>query len=307
MQSTSCVAALRGVDKRYGRIAALDGIDLQVRRGELLALLGPNGAGKSTSIALLLGLIRPDRGRAELFGDDPRHLRARRCIGVMLQSAMLPATLRVGELLRLTARYYPQPRPLADSVALAGIEDLLRRPYGKLSGGQQRRVQFALAVCGRPRLLFLDEPTVGLDIQARQTLWATIRTLVDQGCSVVLTTHYLEEAEALADRVQVMAHGRVIHEGTVEALRDRVAVKQIRCVTTLSSEQLRAWPQIAEVHRHEGRLHIATTDAESVTRRLLAADAGLSGLEVRRAGLAEAFRDITRDAAAPPTHAREVA
>jgi len=296
MQNPSSVATLHGVVKQYGRIKALEGVDLEVRPGQLLALLGPNGAGKSTSIALLLGLIRPDRGRAELWGTDPQRLRARRGIGVMLQSAQLPTTLRVGELLRLTASYYPQPRTLADSAGLAGIEDLLKRPYGKLSGGQQRRVQFALALCGRPQLLFLDEPTVGMDIEARRKLWDAIRALVADGCAVVLTTHYLEEAEALADRVAVMARGRVIHEGSVDDLRARVAVRRIRCLSMLSCEQVRSWPQVSDAEQRDRHLHIATTEAEAVVRRLLDADPGLSELEVQRAGLAEAFTELTRTA-----------
>ncbi len=307
MHTSNCVAALRGVDKRYGRITALDGVDLSIHPGELLALLGPNGAGKSTSIALLLGLIRPDRGRVELFGEDPQSIDARRRIGVMLQSAVLPPTLRVGELLRLTASYYPTPRPMHETAELAGIEDLLKRPYAKLSGGQQRRVQFALAMCGRPRLLFLDEPTVGMDIEARQQMWVAVRRLVAEGCAVVLTTHYLEEAEALADRVSVMAKGRVIHEGTVDDLRARIAVKRIRCVSSLTCEQVLGWPQVAEAQQRERHLHIATADAESVVRRLLAADAHLSELEVQRAGLAEAFTELTRDAEASPPTEREVA
>ena len=213
------IARLDGAVKRYGQLTALDGADLQLQRGELLALLGPNGAGKTTAIGLLLGLIRADAGVVQLFGQDPQRIEARRRIGVMLQNAELPPTLRVGELLRLTASYYPNPRALQETAELAGIADLLKRPYAKLSGGQQRRVQFALALCGRPELLFLDEPTVGMDIEARQKLWAAIRQLLAEGCSVLLTTHYLEEAEALADRVCVMAHGRMVHEGTVEALR----------------------------------------------------------------------------------------
>ncbi|MGY3040421.1 ABC-2 type transport system ATP-binding protein [Rhodanobacter sp. TND4EL1] len=302
------VACLDGAVKRYGPLTALDGADLQVRRGELLALLGPNGAGKTTAIALLLGLVRPDAGSAQLFGEDPQAIEPRRRIGVMLQNAELPPTLRVGELLRLTASYYPTPRPLQESAELAGVSDLLKRPYAKLSGGQQRRVQFALALCGRPELLFLDEPTVGMDIDARQHLWSTIRRLIAEGCAVLLTTHYLEEAEALADRVCVMSHGRMIHEGTVDELRARVALKRIRCLSTLSVDTVRSWPEVNEVRRENERLHITAAEAEVVVRRLFAADLHLRELEVQRAGLAEAFTELTRDAdQASDTDQREAA
>jgi ABC-2 type transport system ATP-binding protein len=293
--ASDVVARLSGAVKRYGSLTALDGVDLVLRRGELLAVLGPNGAGKSTSISLLLGLIRPDGGRAELFGMDPQQIDARRRIGVMLQSAMLPLTLRVGELLRLVSSYYPDPRPLDESAALAGIGDLLRRPYGKLSGGQQRRVQFALALCGRPELVFLDEPTVGMDIDSRRKLWAAMRALVADGCSVVLTTHYLEEAEALAQRVVVMGKGRVLTEGSVDALRSHVPLTRIRCVTDLDADVIAQWPQVASAERDGTRMHVSTAAAENVLRRMLDADTSLSELEVQRAGLADAFTELTRE------------
>lgn len=301
------IARLDGAVKRYGPLTALDGVDLQLKSGELLALLGPNGAGKTTAIGLLLGLIRADLGTVDLFGMDPQRIEARRRIGVMLQNAELPPTLRVSELLRLTASYYPAPRTPAESAELAGITDLLQRPYAKLSGGQQRRVQFALALCGRPELLFLDEPTVGMDIEARQNLWTAIRQLLAEGCSVLLTTHYLEEAEALADRVSVMAHGRMIHEGTVDQLRARVALKRIRCRSALSVDTVRDWPEVSEARLQSERLHIAAADAEAVVRRLLHADASLCELEVQRAGLAEAFSELTRNADSPATTDRREA
>lgn len=289
------LARLHQASKAYGKVPALRGVDLALRSGELLALLGPNGAGKTTAIGLLLGLLRVDSGSAELFGRNPQDLAARRCIGVMLQDAALPATLRVGELVRLVSSYYPAPRSVAESAELAGVSDLLHRPYGKLSGGQQRRVQFALALCGRPRLLFLDEPTVGMDIEARQKLWAAIRHLVAEGNSVVLTTHYLEEAEALADRVCVMARGRIISEGSVDALRARIALRRVWCATTLPLEEVAAWPEVAEARIDGGRLCLSTEYPELLVRRLLAADLHLSALEVRAAGLAEAFTELTRD------------
>lgn len=294
----SVLARLRGASKYYGKIPALDGVDLSLRGGELLALLGPNGAGKTTAIGLLLGLIRADAGTVELLGEDPSRLSARRGIGVMLQSAALPPMLRVGELIRLTASYYPAPRTLQESAELAGVTDLLRRPYGKISGGQQRRVQFALALCGRPRLLFLDEPTTGLDIQARQGLWAAIRQLLAEGCAVLLTTHYLEEAEALADRVCVMMRGKVISEGSVDALRARVALKRVRCRSGIDPATARAWPEVAEARMDGERLWLSSEHVEDLLRRLLAADNTLTHLEVQAAGLGEAFTELTRDAEA---------
>ncbi len=288
------LAQLRGVRKSYGARAALDGMDLDIQAGQTLALLGPNGAGKTTAISLLLGLQQADAGTVALFGQPPQVLAARRRIGVMLQSAGVPDTLKVRELIDLTRSYYPQPRSVADCVAMAGLDGLMERRYGQLSGGQQRRVQFALAVCGRPALLFLDEPTTGLDIEARQRMWQGIRDLARQGCAVLLTTHYLEEAEALADRVVVINHGRRVAEGSVAQIRARVSQQRIRCATALPMDVVQGWPGVRHVHAADGRLEIVAEAAEPVVRRLLDEDAGLAELEVQRAGLAEAFLALTR-------------
>ena len=201
------LAQLSGATKRFDKIVALDQINMQVRPGELLAVLGPNGAGKTTAISLLLGLHQPDSGTALLFGRSPELVETRRRVGVMMQEVTLATELRVREHVALVSSYYPNPLPLDAVIKMTGTTELASRFYGKLSGGQKRQAQFAMAVCGRPRLLFLDEPTAGLDIQARQTMWATLRDLIAQGVSIVLTTHYLEEAEALADRVAVLARG----------------------------------------------------------------------------------------------------
>jgi ABC-2 type transport system ATP-binding protein len=292
------IAQLQHAVKRYGQVTALDGVDLQLHCGELLALLGPNGAGKSTAVSLLLGLQRADGGCATLFGLDPQWLEARRRIGVMLQEAALQQSLRVEELIRLTMSYYPRPRAFGEVALLAGIEELLPRRYGKLSGGQKRRVQFALAICGDPEILFLDEPTVGLDIGARTAMWKTLRTLVADGCAIVLTTHYLEEAEALADRVAVLARGKIIAEGSVDAIRAHVAQRRIRCISAVPAETPRGWPEVSHVEREGEHLRIVAKDAEAVLRRLLAADPELRDLEVRRAGLAEAFVEITNPSGA---------
>ena len=291
------LAQLENASKRYGPVLALDSVDLQVRRGEVLALLGPNGAGKTTAIGLLLGLLGPDSGSALLFGQAPQALVARRRLGAMLQTGGVPDTLAAGELLALFRSYYPRPLTIADSVAMSGIGELLQVRYGRLSGGQQRRVQFALAICGRPDILFLDEPTTGLDPAARETLWKTIRQLAAGGCAVVLTTHYLEEAEALADRVSVLARGRIVASGSVAQIRARVSQRRVRCVSRLSAEIIADWPEVRSVTRDGERMEIVTDAAEAVVRQLLFEDSGLSELEVRRAGLAEAFVEITREAA----------
>ncbi len=291
------IARLDGASKRYGGVLALDQVSIEIRRGEVLTVLGPNGAGKTTAISLLLGLLQPDAGTARVFGEAPQSLAARRRIGAMLQTTGVPDTLSVGELIQLFRSYYPRPRSVADTVALAGVSDLLSHRYGRLSGGQQRRAQFALAICGNPEILFLDEPTTGLDVEARATLWKTMRRLVADGCAVVLTTHYLEEAEALADRVNVLAKGRIVAAGSVQQIRARVAQRRIRCISKLSSETVSLWPEVRSVARDGERIEIVTDAAETVVRQLLFEDCELSELEVQRAGLAEAFVEITREAA----------
>jgi ABC-2 type transport system ATP-binding protein len=177
------------------------------------------------------------------------------------------------------------------------LESLLKRPYGKLSGGQKRQVQFALAICGRPELLFLDEPTAGLDVQAREALWKVVRELKHEGCSIVLTTHYLEEAEALADRVVVMARGKFITSGSVNEIRAHVSRKTVSCVTRLAADLVRTWPDVIEVVLERGRLQISTRNAEALLVRLFREDPQLSDIEVKRAGLAEAFTELTNNTA----------
>ncbi|MBS0361290.1 MAG: ABC transporter ATP-binding protein [Proteobacteria bacterium] len=294
------LARLNGVRKRFGETVALDGLDLEVRPGELLAVLGPNGAGKSTAIGIMLGLQEPDAGEARLFGRSPHDLAARRGVGVMMQEVALPDALKVRELIAMTSAYYPDPRPIAETIALAGVEKIAERPYIKLSGGQKRQAQFALAICGRPRLLFLDEPTTGLDINARETMWATLRKVVATGTSIVLTTHYIEEAQALASRVVVMAKGRQVAAGTVSEMRALVSRKRIECVTSIALAEIQAWPEVSAATLEGETTAITTAEAEAVTRRLLAADPTLSELEVRRAGLSEAFAELTAENAEEP-------
>lgn len=289
------VARLSAVRKAYGAVQALDGIDLDIQPGEVLALLGANGAGKSTAISILLGLTTADGGEARLFDQAPQSLAARRRIGVMLQTAALPEANTVHELIEAVRAAYPDPLAQDECLRIAGLVEIANRRYGTLSGGQQRRVQFALAICGQPRLLFLDEPTTGLDIAARQQLWTAIRDLRARGAAVLLTTHYLEEAEALADRVVVIDRGRLVAEGSVDAIRAQVSRQRIRCRSTVDEAMARQWPGVRGVQRENGCIAIEVEDAVPVLRHLLAADAQVTELEVARAGLAEAYLAMTAE------------
>jgi len=289
------VASLERVNKNYGDVRALKAVNFRVRAGETVALLGPNGAGKTTAIKLLLGLLEPSAGRVQVLGGDPTNPENRMRTGAMLQVARVPETLRVREHLDLFSSYYQNPMPAAAVLAAAGLEKLSNRKFGDLSGGQRQRVLFALAICGNPDLLFLDEPTVGLDVEARRMLWEQIRLLVGRGKTVLLTTHYLQEADALADRVVVINQGAIIAEGTPAQIKAQTAGKRIRCITSLSIETLRRISGVTEVKQDREAVELHTGVAEPVVRELLARDAGLSGLEVTAAGLEEAFLALTQD------------
>jgi ABC-2 type transport system ATP-binding protein len=289
------LARLRQAHKRYGAVEALRGVDLAIARGELVALLGPNGAGKTTAVKLLLGLARPSAGEARVLGRDPRDAATRRGVGAMLQIAKVPETLTVREHLESFRSYYPRPLPLGRLVEIAGLQGLEKRKYGELSGGQQRRTLLALALCGDPELLLLDEPTVGLDVEARRALWKEIRQLVAAGRSVLLTTHYLEEADALADRVVVLVGGRVVADDTPAAIKARFAGRRVRCRTRLTAAELRALPGAQGAELDGGRAEIVCGAAEPVVAALLQRDPGIAELEVTSAALDDAFLALTRE------------
>jgi ABC-2 type transport system ATP-binding protein len=289
------VASLEGVSKSYGDIPALKNVNFAVHSGQVVALLGPNGAGKTTAVKLLLGLMAPNAGRTRVFGGDPTHPQNRMRTGAMLQVGKVPETLRVGEHIDLFSSYYPNPMPIAEVLAAAGLEKLRDRKFGDLSGGQRQRTLFALAICGNPDLLFLDEPTVGLDVEARRSLWEEIRRLVDRGKTVLLTTHYLEEADALADRIAVINEGEITSQGTPAEIKAQTSGKRIRCITSLGMATLLQIPGVTDVRQDREAVEIHAREAESVVRTLLARDASLSGLEITSAGLEEAFLALTQD------------
>jgi ABC-2 type transport system ATP-binding protein len=292
-QGGAVIASLNRASKNFGDVHALRQVNFAVRAGELVALLGPNGAGKTTAVKLFLGLAKPTAGTVSVFGGDPIHAEVRTRIGAMLQVAKVPETLTVREHIDLFSSYYPTPLPLSETLALAGLQEIKDRVFGELSGGQRQRVLFALALCGDPDILFLDEPTVGLDVESRRVLWEEIRKLIARGKTVLLTTHYLEEADALADRVVVINRGDIIAEGTPAQIKTSTAGRRIRCVSSLDIETVRALPGVIEVRRDRDALEIHAAEAEAILRELLMRDTRLSGIEVTSAGLEEAFLALT--------------
>jgi ABC-2 type transport system ATP-binding protein len=288
------IASARDVKKRYGDVIALNHLNMEIRAGELLALLGPNGAGKTTLVRLLLGSVRPDAGSVSVFGADPHSGEMQMRVGAMLQVGRVPETLKVREHIDLFSSYYPNPLPLDEVLTIAGLTEIKDRAYGELSGGQKQRVLFALAVCGNPDLLFLDEPTVGLDVEARRLMWAQIRTLIARGKTVLLTTHYLNEADALADRILVLNQGAIIAEGTPAEIKARAMGKQIRFTSQLAIDEIRQIAGVLSVKADRNAFELQVNAAEPVVRELLQRDAWLANLEVTNAGLEEAFLALTQ-------------
>jgi ABC-2 type transport system ATP-binding protein len=289
-------AQFQGVTRRFGQTLALDAVDFLVRPREVVALLGPNGAGKTTLVRILLGLIRAHTGSATLWGLPPDATAARRRVGAMLQVGRVPETLTVREHVHLFSSYYGTPQPLDQTLAAAGVSEIAGRRFGDLSGGQRQRALLALAICGAPSLLVLDEPTVGLDVEARRAFWALVRGMIDRGTAVLLTTHYLEEADAVSDRIVVLNRGRVVADGTPSAVKQRVAARKVRCATAVADAIVRAFPGVQSVTSDRDALVILTTDAEALARDLLMRDPTLRDLEITNAGLEEAFVALTRDA-----------
>jgi ABC-2 type transport system ATP-binding protein len=292
----AAVASLDRVTKRYGAALALDNLSLTLRAGEILALLGPNGAGKSTAIRCLLGLIAPASGSVRVFGQDPRETATRVRIGAMLQVARIPEVLTVREHIDLFRSYYPRPLSEREIVRIAQLEGIEDKQFGQLSGGQKQRLLFGLAIAGDPDLVFLDEPTVGMDIEARRGLWAQVRALAAMGKTVLLTTHYLEEADALAHRVVVINKGRIVSEGTPAEIKSQASGalgRKIRCHTSLSDAVLWELASVSSVERQGMVVTITAGRAEAVLREMLRLDAGLANLEVTSPALEDAFLELT--------------
>jgi ABC-2 type transport system ATP-binding protein len=287
-------AELVNASKRYGEVQALRDVSLIIQPGEVVAMLGPNGAGKTTSISLMLGTRKPTSGTARLFGMSPKDLKARSRIGVMLQESGVPGMLRVEEIVDLFRSYYPAPLPTAAAIKMAGLEEKTRSLVKDLSGGQRQRLYLALALCGNPDALFLDEPTVGMDVEGRRLFLDEIGELAAKGRTVVLTTHYLEEADQLARRIIVIDHGKVIADSTPAEIKARVAGKRMTFSTPSPSDesQLAGLP-LKSIQIEGRRVRLLTNEPEQVLRELFRRGVEIHDLEVAGADLEEAFVAMT--------------
>jgi ABC-2 type transport system ATP-binding protein len=292
---------LRGLVKSFhgadGPIHAVRGIDVAIRAGETVALLGPNGAGKSTTIDMLLGLLAPDAGSISVFGSPPADAVARGAVGGMLQTGQLIRDLTVRELVAMMASLYPAPLDIEETLALAGVGEIAEQRTNKLSGGQTQRVRLAVALVSDAELLVLDEPTVALDVEGRQAFWTTMRAYAARGKTVVFATHYLEEADAYADRAVLIAHGAIVADGPTTEIRAMVGTRTIRVtLPQVTVEELEALPGVSSAERRGQAAVLHCADSDAAIRALLAAHPDARDIEINAAGLEQAFLALTGEA-----------
>ncbi len=286
--------ALRELTKSFGAVQAVRGIDVSIETGETVALLGPNGAGKSTTLDMVLGLLRPDAGTVSVLDLPPADAVARGSVGAMLQTGSLVRDLTVRELLAQMASLYPHPLDVDETIALTGIGEISDRRTQKLSGGQTQRVRFALALVTNAELLVLDEPTVAMDVESRHAFWTTMRDIASRGKTILFATHYLEEADAYADRVVLMAQGRVVADGPPTEIKAMVGSRTIRAtLPDVPLERLERLPGVAHAERRGEAVVLRCSDSDRAVRALLARHPEVRDLEIGGAGLEEAFLQLT--------------
>jgi ABC-2 type transport system ATP-binding protein len=293
---------LQGLTKSFrtahGTVDAVRGIDVSIAAGETVALLGPNGAGKSTTIDMLLGLTQPDSGSVSLLGRAPSAAVDDGAVGAMLQTGgQLIRDLTVRELVTMMASLYPHPLPVDEVLDLVGIRDIQTRRTHKLSGGETQRARFAVALVSDPEILVLDEPTVAMDVEGRRGFWDAMRAFAARGRTVLFATHYLEEADAYADRAILMAHGRIVADGPTNEIRARVGMRTIRATFAEPDEQrLAALPGVASAQRHGAAVTLRCSDSDAAIRALLDRYPDARDIEISSAGLEEAFLELTSGA-----------
>lgn len=294
-QQIPTIAAVSGVSKKYADNLALDNVSLELKGGEVLAVLGPNGAGKTTLINALLGRLSIQSGSINIFGFQPGELSLKRLCGAMLQVADLPESLTVKEHIELFQSYYPQPMPYQEVMDYAGLGEVESAMSKNLSGGQKQRLLFALAICGKPKLLFLDEPSVGMDVEARQNLWAAIKDLKERGTSIVLTTHYLEEADFLSDRIIMINRGKIIQQGTPETIKASVHRKKIRFKTELALTQLANLKHVERATTQGQYCELQTFQPVACLKQLFELSDDIQDLTITGAALEDAFIQLTQE------------
>jgi ABC-2 type transport system ATP-binding protein len=294
--SAWAAVSLVGLHKHYGDVHAVDGVDLVIAPGEVVALLGPNGAGKSTTVDMLLGLTKPDSGEVHVFGQSPHDAIASGTVGAMLQEGSLLEDVQVGEIIAMIASLHRDPMPVAEAMRRAGVEDLAKRLSTKLSGGQKQRVRFAVALVCNPHLLVLDEPTSAMDVGSRREFWQSMKEFTDAGKTVLFATHYLDEAEEFADRVVMMRAGRVIADGSVAevhaAASGRTLIAQVPGATEAA---MRALAGVSEVELRGTRVELDCADSDAAVRALIAGYPQAHDIEIKAVGLEEAFLALTSE------------
>ncbi|WP_421734187.1 ABC transporter ATP-binding protein [Cellulomonas sp.] len=287
---------LRGLHKSFGSVRAVDGIDLAVTPGEVVAFLGPNGAGKTTTIDMLLGLAQPDAGSVSVLGLDPSRAIAEGRVSAVMQSGGLLKDLTVGETVELTASFFRSARSAIEVLTRAGIADIADRSVGKCSGGQQQRLRFALALLPDPDVIVLDEPTTGMDVEGRRDFWTALRADASRGRTILFATHYLEEADAYADRIVLVSHGRIVADGSAAQVKNMASGRLVTAtfpdLTAAQSAALRAIPGVQSVEQRRDRVLVHTSDSDGVARHLLTATAA-SDIEITARGLEDAFLALT--------------
>ena len=298
-RSTRLAVEFHGVVKRYEDTVALDGVDIALHAGETAALLGPNGAGKSTAIGLVLGLLKADAGEVRVLGGRPIAARQAGRIAAMLQSGALPAGARVGEVLDFTRSLYPAPLPLPELLARAGLVALRNRGVDRLSGGEAQRVRFAMAIAGNPEVVFLDEPTAAMDVESRRSFWEQMRAFAGEGRTVLFATHYLDEADAIADRIVVLSRGHVVASGAATEIKATVATRNIRfTLPAADPAALLRLPGVVDVAVRGLDVTLRSSDADRTVAALFAGSVPLRDLAVTGADLEEAFLALTEAPAA---------
>lgn len=292
------VVKFSNVTKKYQDQKAVNEVSFSIQSGEIVAILGPNGAGKSTAIMLMLGLLEPSLGIVQLFSHSPKEKLVRERIGAMLQEVSVIDRLKVKEILELFRSYYSNPLSLSELVKLSGMStELLNQRAEKLSGGQKRMLNFALSLAGNPDLLFFDEPTVGMDIQARTNFWNTIHTLKEKGKTIIFTTHYLQEADDVAERILLLHGGKLIADGHPSEIKRKITKQSVsfHSSTAFSLDQFRSLPHVEEAYVEEDRIYLITNDTDAVLFSLIKSNsnAKISGIQIKQGRLEEAFEQLT--------------